>query len=58
MIDLATSDDKEAADKHEGTLRKQRQLADAEKEHDKLVQEEADEDEKEQKEAEEKLENE
>jgi hypothetical protein len=56
MIDLATEDDRDAADKHAATERKKQQLAEAEKEHDRLVQEEAEEEEKEQKEAEEKLE--
>ena len=40
MIELSQAGDKEKEFVHAGTMRKQQQLADAEKEHDKLVQEE------------------
>ena len=53
MIELATAEDKVSADKHEATVRKQRQLEDAEKEHERLVKEEEEENEKEQQEIEE-----
>ena len=46
MIELATAEDKVAAEKHEATLRKQKQLEEAEKEHEKAVKEEEEEEEK------------
>ena len=52
MIELATADDKVSADKHEASVRKEKQLAAAEKEHDQLVKEEEQEEEKEQQEIE------
>jgi hypothetical protein len=53
MIELATAEDTVEAEKHKGTVRKQKQLAEAEKEHDRLVKEEEEEDEKAQQEIEE-----
>lgn len=53
MIELATAEDKQSAEKHEATMRKQRQLEDAEKEHAQAVKEEEEEDEKHEQEIEE-----
>ena len=53
MVELATAEDKVESEKHEATMRKKRQLEDAEKEHDKAVQEEEEEEEKHQQDLEE-----
>ena len=45
MIELATSEDKEKENVLTATIRKQQQLVDAEKEHERLVAEEEAEDE-------------
>ena len=53
MVELATAEDKVEAEKHEASKRKEQQLIDAEKEHEKLVKEEEEEEEKHQQEIEE-----
>ena len=40
MIEQATAEDRLAAERHEATMRKQKQLEEAEKEHERLVAEE------------------
>ena len=55
MIEMATSEDKEVEEKHAATLRKKKQLEDAEKEHERLVKEEEEEEEAEQAKKEEQI---
>lgn len=46
MIELATAEDKAVEEKHEATIRKQKQLQDAELEHEKMVKGEEEEEER------------